>query len=112
MHRRDFLRLSGAASASFLLPKATSAAVSEVGTADGWRTFEVVTRVEVLKPAGVTRVWLPVPLSADVPYIKALGDEFAAEGGTAGLVTQGEYATRMLWAEWPEGEKPILVQKS
>jgi hypothetical protein len=26
-----------------------------------WRTYEVTTRVEVVKPAGVTRAWLPVP---------------------------------------------------
>ena len=26
-----------------------------------WRTFEVTTRVDILKPEGVTRVWLPVP---------------------------------------------------
>ena len=112
MHRRDFLRLSGAASASFLLPQAVSAAGSEAASGERWRTFEVVTRVEVLKPAGVTRVWLPAPLAADVPYIKALGDDFAAEGGTAGLMTESKYGARILWAEWPAGVKPILVQTS
>src|SRR5260221_14789155 len=31
-----------------------------------WRTFEITTRVEVAKPAGVTRLWLPLPaLTAD-----------------------------------------------
>src|SRR5215470_18922060 len=26
-----------------------------------WRTFEITTRVEVRRPSGVSRVWLPVP---------------------------------------------------
>ncbi|MEI7495109.1 MAG: transglutaminase, partial [Betaproteobacteria bacterium] len=26
-----------------------------------WRTFEVTTRVDILKTDGITRVWLPVP---------------------------------------------------
>jgi len=112
MHRRDFLRLSGVASAGLLLPQAVSAAVSEAASGERWRTFEVVTRVEVLRPAGVTRVWLPAPLAADVPYIKALGDDYAAEGGTAGLMTEAKYGARILWAEWPAGVKPVLVQTS
>jgi transglutaminase-like putative cysteine protease len=112
MHRRDFLRLSSAASASLLLPNAVSAALSEASASERWRTFEVVTRVEVLRPAGVTHVWLPAPLAADVPYIKALGDDYVAEGGTAGLMTEAKYGARILWAEWPADVKPILVQTS
>ena len=38
-----------------------------------WRTFEVTTRVEVVKPAGVTRVWLPVP-SVDSEYPEDTGE--------------------------------------
>ena len=37
------------------------AAIDLQPAARSWRTYEITTRVEVLKPAGVTRVWLPVP---------------------------------------------------
>ena len=31
--------------------------------ATGWRTFETVTRVEVINPAGRTLAWVPLPLA-------------------------------------------------
>jgi hypothetical protein len=59
MNRRDFLRAAGAVQAGLAFPKlglhadATSGAI---------RTFEVKTRVEVLKSSAATRVWLPTAL--------------------------------------------------
>ena len=50
---------------------------------DGWRTFEVTSTVEVLKPAGMTRVWLPLPLMVETTYQKSLASTFHAEGGQA-----------------------------
>ena len=50
---------------------------------DGWRTFEVTTRVEILKPSGATRVWLPAVLIRETPFQKTLSNEFSAESGTA-----------------------------
>jgi hypothetical protein len=37
---------------------------------DGWRTFEVVTRVEVAAPAGPVMVWVPLPLSQDTDWFR------------------------------------------
>ena len=72
MHRRDFLRIAGLSASGLVLPSAVSRAFAQ-NPADLWRTFEVTTRVEVLQPAGRTRVWLPAPLTVDTPYQKALG---------------------------------------
>jgi transglutaminase-like putative cysteine protease len=65
--------------------------------------------VEVLKPAGVTRVWIPTPLTQDTPFHKTLSNDFKAEGGTSGIVQEGKYGAGMVWAEWPEGVKPVLT---
>src|SRR5436190_22360361 len=73
MDRRDFLRVAGAGSATLALPGAVSNALAEA-TDNPWRVYEVTTRVEVLKPAGTTRVWLPLPLVADTDYQKGLGN--------------------------------------
>lgn len=54
MKRRDFLRSTGIVSASLMFPNAGRTFV-EGATSGSWRTFEVTTRVEVLKPSGVTR---------------------------------------------------------
>ena len=69
MNRRDFLRTAGIASAGLALPKSRRL-FADSPTPAGWRTFEVTTRVEVLKPNGTTRVWLPAALIVDTPYQK------------------------------------------
>jgi TAT (twin-arginine translocation) pathway-exported protein len=85
MNRRDFLRSTGAASASVALAR-TRNLLAEGTPPDRWRTFEVNTRVEILKPSGVTRVWLPASLIGNTPFQKTLSNEFNAEGGTAEII--------------------------
>jgi transglutaminase-like putative cysteine protease len=112
MQRRDFLRFTGLASAGLVLPATLRSAFAQSAAPAGWRVYEVTTRVEVLKPAGVTRVWLPTPLNTDVAYLKSLGDTFEAEGGTSGITTDGKYGAGIVWAEWQPEAKPVLLLKS
>jgi len=110
MNRRDFLRNSGLASAAVMFPAmAPPLAQAETGTGEAWRVFDVTTRVEILKPAGVTRVWVPTPLLQDTTFQKTLGNKFDAEGGTAKLEADPRYGAGMVAAEWGDGVKPVLV---
>jgi len=109
MDRRDFLRLTGAATAGAAIPASMPAAFAQSASSDKWRIFEVTTRVEVLKPAGVTRVWVPAPLTQDTPYHKTLGNSFQAEGGTAAITSDPKFGAGIVWAEWPDGVQPVLV---
>lgn len=113
MQRRDFIRLTGLASAGFAVPSLIPTALAQAAAAsDGWRSYEVTTRVEVLRPVGVTRVWIPTPLAQETAYIKAGGDVFEAVGGTSGAATDPNYGAGIVWAEWPAAVKPILEVKS
>ncbi len=111
MHRRDFLRSAGLATSGLLLPAAVSRAFAQ-SPADRWRTFEVTTRVEVLKPAGRTRVWLPTPLTVDTPYQKSLGSTFKAEGAEGSAASDPQWGLGIVWAEWGEGAKPVITLAS
>src|SRR5437868_6612604 len=111
MNRRDFLRSAGVASAGL--------ALSERGrlfpwttTPDGWRTFEVTTRVEVLKPAGTTRIWVPAALVGETAYQKTLANTFDASGGRAHMVQRAADSLGIIAAEFPAGVKPILTVTS
>src|SRR5580698_567645 len=84
MNRRDFLRVNSSICAGWALSKAVPV-LADTSSAGGWRTFEVVTRVELLKPDGVSHIWLPTPLIRDTAYQKTISARFAAEGGTAAL---------------------------
>src|SRR3974390_398601 len=101
MDRRDFIRFSSLASAGLAFPGTISSAFAEAAPGDNWKLFEVTTRVEILKPEGVTRVWVPTPLSWDTAYQKGLGNSFKAEAGTSGIATDWTSGTRLVWAEWP-----------
>ena len=109
MDRREFLRLTGIASASTALPGTISSAFADTTPSEDWKVFEVTTRVEVLKPHGVTRAWVPTPLAWDMAYQKSFGNEFHAEGGKSGIVTDPNTGVRLVWAEWAEGTPPVLV---
>jgi transglutaminase-like putative cysteine protease len=111
MKRRDFLRSTGMACASLALPKA-GRVFAEPAPSESWRTFEVTTRVEVLKPSGVTRVWLPTPLTTNTPFQKSFSNKFTAEGGTAETVESKADGLGMVAASFPAGVPPVLTVTS
>ncbi|MGH7368814.1 MAG: transglutaminase-like domain-containing protein [Candidatus Rokuibacteriota bacterium] len=111
MKRREFLRNGiavTAAAAAGGLPRIGQAATG----ADGprWRTFEVVTRVEVAGPTGVTRAWLPMPLAVDTDYQKSLGHNWTGNAAVARIYRDDKYGAGVFYAEWPAGESAPGVE--
>jgi len=108
MNRRKFLQSSGAAAALASLPRVSFAQQLPFDPRPGaWRTYEITTRIEVLKPSGVTRVWVPVP-SVEGEYQKVAGNNWSSNGD-ARLARDGKYGASMVVAEWRAGEKaPVL----
>jgi len=111
MDRREFLMSGGGATVASLLPK-TDPLFRSPRTSPGGRTFEVVTRIEILKPSGATRVWVPTALIAETPYQRKLANSFHAEGGTAQLVESQADSLGIVVAEFPAGTKPIVTVTS
>ena len=111
MNRRDFLRSAAIVSAGVALPK-TASLFAEGATPGNWRTFELITRVEVLTPAGTTRVWLPAALIEKTPFQRTLANRIAAEGGSAKMVQTKPEALGIVAAEFPAGAKPVLTLTS
>ena len=111
MNRRDFLRSATIASAGLALPKNRQLFASDAAS-DGWRTFEVTTRVEVLKTAGSTRIWVPGALIQETPFQRTLSNTFDARGGSAKLVESNTDALAIIAAEFAAGVKPSLTVTS
>ena len=109
MDRRNFLQTAALAlPATSLLTLSTRTLAGGESPPAGWRVFEVTTRVEVQKPAGRTRVWLPVPLTQDTDYQKSLGNSWSAESGSAGFTREPNYGAGIVAAEFAEGAAPVL----
>src|SRR6202034_3518092 len=111
MKRRDFLKSAGAVSATLTFSR-VGELLAETGAANSWRTFEVTTRIEVLKPSGMTRVWVPAALIDKTLFQRTLSNKYHAEGGKAGIVEIKPDALGILFAEFPAGHKPVLTLTS
>jgi transglutaminase-like putative cysteine protease len=112
MNRRNFLQSTGAICAGLAVTKSMPVFAGALPAAGGWRTFEVTTRVEVMKPTGVTHVWLPSALIRDTPFQRTLGNNFRAEGGRAKLSKDNPNALGIVSATYPAKAKPVLTLTS
>lgn len=108
MNRRNFLKSAGLLTTTVGLSN-VRALFAEEESASGWRTFEVTTKVEVLKPSGETLVWLPAALIARTPFQRTLSNHFRAEDGNSNLVKVKPDALGIVSARFSPGQRPILV---
>src|SRR5271154_5189034 len=107
MNRRDFLRANSSICAGWALSTAMPVLADTPSTGQ-WRTFEVVTEVELLKPNGMTHIWLPAPLIRNTPYQNRISTEFTANGGTATLSKDKQSALGIVSAMYAANAKPTL----
>jgi transglutaminase-like putative cysteine protease len=108
MKRREFLQAAAVVPAFAVMPSAVREVVA-AQTAEGWRTFEAVTRVEIMNPSGVTRAWVPLPLTAKTDWHSPMGSKWTGNGQMK-VMTDGKYGAEMLYAEWKPGEKAPVVE--
>jgi len=104
MKRRDFLvRSSSSAALAALSLRTPLAFADQAGNAAGWRTFDVVTSVDLADAEGPTQLWLPVPLAQAGDWQRRISIGFDAPGAqSARLVTLPGYGVEMLHVSWPD----------
>jgi len=83
--------------------------LAEVHSASTWRTFELTTRVEVLKPSGVTRIWLPAALIRNAPFQRTLTNRYQAESGTVKFIKSNRDALGIVLASYAPNRNPVLT---
>jgi len=111
MKRREFLRSAGLVSAGLALSNVSVGELFAESDA-GWRTFEITTRVEVLKPSGTTHVWLPAALIQKTAYQRTLSNKYHAAAGRAGMTQLKPDALGIVSATFPAGQMPVLTLTS
>ncbi len=111
MNRREFLTYASGAAVGAALSRGDLTFAQET-VPTGWRTFEVTTRVEVLKPSGSTRIWVPAALLGETPFQKTLANDFKAEEGRAKLVESTADGLGIVAGEFPAGTKPAITLTS
>ncbi len=109
MDRRTFIQSGIALPAAAALPWTNALAAPEAP----WRTFEITTRVQILKPQGVSRAWLPLPMMDDSNWHRSGGNETSGNAARTQQYRDGKYGAGMVYAEWgPDQPAPVLVLTS
>ena len=115
--RRTFLKNTAAAALAGALPGLGFAQASPSSSSAGrnfapqsgaWRTFDVTTRVDVVKPQGVTQLWLPIP-SVNSDYQRSEGNSFSSNGTTQ-LTQDGRDGAKMLYVEFASSQAAPFVE--
>jgi transglutaminase-like putative cysteine protease len=110
MNRRKFLKTASAAPAAVVAAQWPLAALADADGGNAWRVFEVTSRVEILKPSGASKIWLPVPLLADRDFHKSLGNTWSAPGGDVRYSSDSKYGMGIVAADMPASvDKPGLT---
>lgn len=73
-----------------------------------WRSFEVVTTLEIATPEGKTQAWVPVPSVNEAEWFKSLGSTWTTNG-RATLAHDSKYGAQFVHVEWKQGEvNPVI----
>jgi hypothetical protein len=110
--RRTFLKNTTAIAMATALPALSFAQAAPrrlfAPQSGAWRTFDVTTRVDLVKPQGVAKVWLPIP-SVNSDYQRSQGNSFSSNGKTD-LTDDGVDGAKMLYAEFAAGQAQPFVE--
>ncbi|WP_296507679.1 transglutaminase domain-containing protein [Rhodoferax sp.] len=112
--RRKFMRNSALALVGTALPTINFAQTVPVATRQfspkpaEWRTFEVTTRVDMAKPQGGTRLWLPVP-SVNSDWQQSLESSYSSNG-TARMEDDNTTGARMLFVDFAADQAKPFVE--
>src|SRR5438270_1319898 len=93
MDRRNFLMSSGAGLAATVVRVDAASALTSpsVTTSAPWRTFEVVTEVELWPQDLPARLWPPMPLYQDATYQRTLDITWSGNAASTGMYRDPKY---------------------
>lgn len=109
--RRTLLKFGAAGLAAVSVPRIAGAQAAAAAPATpprfdprpgAWRTFELVTRVELAVPELATRVWLPLP-SVNTDWQRSLENRWTGNAAAARVMSDAREGVRMLVADFEAG---------
>ncbi|MDN4591588.1 transglutaminase [Xenophilus aerolatus] len=118
MQRRHFLSLSAAApllgAGAAALPALASARTAPTTpAAEGWRSYDITTQVDLAERTGLGRVWVPLPAQqlagTEGVYQRLVDTRFDAPGARQARIVEGTGGARMLMVEWADANAPQQV---
>lgn len=112
--RRDTLKAGLALSAAAALPAPpTRAHGGFAPRPDRWRTFELLTHLDIAEPAGAVQAWIPLPSISDAAWSRLKGTTWTTNAEKAVIAVDPGSGATMLHLAWPQGgAQPTASVKS
>src|SRR5688572_6602983 len=100
-----YLKMRGMNRRSFLLSAVAPLVAAPSGRAqdEGWRTFEVTTRIDIQGPTGLTRAWVPLAHAPAERYQRVIRQSWRGSANVLRAMRDEKNGTGILFAEWPDG---------
>jgi transglutaminase-like putative cysteine protease len=106
--RRDFLKTSAAFSVAATLAPGASAQTF-TPRPGVWRTFQIVTRLEIANPEGEVQAWIPLPAVNEAEWTRPISNEWTTKG-KATVVREPKYGAQLLHVEFSRGDTAPAVE--
>ena len=100
--RRDFLKTGTAFALAASLPLPAFAHDTFAPRPGVWRDFDITTKLEIAKPEGQTRAWIPLPSVNEKDWFKSGASRWATNG-EAMRSRDPRYGAEILYVKWAEG---------
>ncbi len=108
--RRRFLQRGAALSALAAIPTKALAGELFAPSTGAWRDFEIVTRLEIPKPAGAAQAWVPLPAFAENDWFRPKGSRWTTNAKHAKIERDSKYGAQMLHVVFAEREEAPVVE--
>lgn len=109
LHRRDFLKAGAALSVMTALPRSAYAQSTFDPKPSGWRNYQIVTKLEIVKPEGKVQAWIPVPSVNEAEWFRS-GDSKWTTNGNAQIKRDAKYNAGFVHVEWDESQKAPAIE--
>jgi transglutaminase-like putative cysteine protease len=110
LNRRDLMKAGAAAAVVGTSPSAVLAQAGFAPAPGAWRTFQLVTRVAVARPSGLTQAWVPLPAFSEKEWFKPEGSTWTTNAKVAEIKRDAKYGAEFLHVVWADGEAAPVVE--
>jgi len=111
MDRRDFLKGTTALSVAAALPQAAWAQAAVYAPKPGaWRSFDLVTRIEIANPEGAMQAWIPLPSVNEAEWFGSGESKWTTNARTVERRRDPKYGAEVLHVVWNDGEKAPAIE--
>lgn len=110
VNRRQILLGGVAVSATAAMSRLARAGTDFAPHPDVWRSFDIVTRVELADGAGTTRAWVPLPSFTADDWNRPAKSKWTTNATKTVIARDPTSRAELLFVEWKQGEPAPFVE--